>query len=77
MPDDVVKSIGAYGGDDIVFICTECRSNDGTEETVDKQAFRQLFHTVRELCIYLDVPYRKKAMLVLSSLHINKSPIFP
>ena len=55
LPDDVVKSIGAYGGDDIVFICTECRSNDGTEETVDKQAFRQLFHTVRELCEFVKV----------------------
>lgn len=55
LPDDLVKGITAYGGDGIAFICTECRSNDGAGEVADKQAFKQLFQTVRELCEFVKV----------------------
>lgn len=50
LPEQLVRDIGEYGGSGIAFICTDCRSQNDTEQAVDKLAFRQLFQTVRQLC---------------------------
>ena len=54
LPDHLVASIKQYGGDAIVYICTDCRSSSrrgGTGAgTRDDSAFKQLLQTVKKLC---------------------------
>lgn len=48
LPDQLIAAIQEYGGDAVAYKCTDCRAS--SDLGVDKDAFKQLYQTVKTLC---------------------------